>query len=77
MSLNRKEAYKEKMYEEYKNMCRALCRMVSYHEKLTTDGFELDSTDKEYINNIISKVDKHAIKRLLRWKERIEENENN
>lgn len=70
--LDRKKLYKEALYKEYKNMYSAICRMTSYHEKLTTDGFELTAEDKEEINSVVEKVKKHAIKRLVNWSDKAE-----
>lgn len=72
--MDKKTLYKENMLREYRSMYRAICRMISYHEKLTTDGFELTSEDIEDIQSIISKVDVHAIKRLKNWVEKCKSN---
>ena len=48
-------------------MYRAFCRMSSYYEKLTTDGFELDESDKAWINRIIEKMTIHFLKRTNKW----------
>ena len=65
--MDKKELYKKQMYQEYKYMYRALCRMTSYYEKLTTDGYELTNEDKDFINTIIDKAESHFVKRIIKW----------
>lgn len=53
--MTEKKHTKKAFYQEYKNMFRAFCKMASYYEKLTTDGFELNDEDKKEINEVIEK----------------------
>jgi len=65
--MDKKELYKENLLREYRSMFRALCRMTSYYEKLTTDGFVLNDEDKTFINTVIDKTENHFIKRINNW----------
>lgn len=66
-SMDKKKLYLEQMLREYRSMYRAFCRMTAYYEKLTTDGFELNKSDKAEINSIVERMASHFLKRTNKW----------